>query len=454
MKTSIAPATYALHGLAGVSELIRQRRLSPVDLVRPSHRIERLQPRLNAFITVMGDAARDAASVAESEIKAGRWRGPLHGIPVAVKDFYDTAEVKTTAAFERFVNRVPTKDADVVKKLKDAGAIVIGKTNMDALGMATTGLQSFYGPVKNPWNADYIAGGSSSGSAAAVASGMCYATVDTDAIGSCRLPAACCGVVGFKGTYGLISTDGILAGESPPDEMIVWFSHPGVTARRVSDTALVLDALKQLDALSQPVDFAREMNDSGRFRIGVATNFNADSQVASGFATAVDTIAGLGHVMTRVDVVFAGSEYGHPSHRARSEGCGSPDVRRHRRAAAADGDDHRSAYERGVASTSVVTSEHRVRELLRSASDQRPVRIRFERTANRSADRGSSVRRSGCPDTGAPVRTRSWLDQQAPRLVGGPALESTIVNRAGKVLAPIDLTSPAERPPEKTREIA
>ncbi len=227
-----------------------------------------------------------------------------------MKDFYDTAEVKTTAAFERFVNRVPTKDADVVKKLKDAGAIVIGKTNMDALGMATTGLQSFYGPVKNPWNADYIAGGSSSGSAAAVASGMCYATVDTDAIGSCRLPAACCGVVGFKGTYGLISTDGILAGESPPDEMIVWFSHPGVTARRVSDTALVLDALKQPDALSQPVDFAREMNDSRRFRIGVATNFNADSQVASGFATAVETITGLGHVMTRVDVASAGPNTG------------------------------------------------------------------------------------------------------------------------------------------------
>src|SRR5262249_28974385 len=178
------------------------------------------------------ETARAAARAAESELKAGRWRGPLHGVPVAVKDFYDTAGIKTTAAFEGFVNRVPTKDAEVVSRLKDAGAILIGKTNMDTLGMATTGLSSFYGPVKNPWNAEYIAGGSSSGSAVAVATGMCYATIDTDAIGSCRLPAACCGVVGSKGTYGLISSEGILAGEPSPDDMIKWFSHPAVTARR------------------------------------------------------------------------------------------------------------------------------------------------------------------------------------------------------------------------------
>jgi aspartyl-tRNA(Asn)/glutamyl-tRNA(Gln) amidotransferase subunit A len=311
MKTSIAPETYALHGLADVSELIRQRQISPLDLVTTClDRIERLQPRLNAFITVMDDAARDAARAAESEIGAGRWRGRLHGIPVAVKDFYDTAGVKTTAAFECFADRVPTKDADVVRRLKDAGAIVIGKTNMDTLGMATTGLQSFYGPVKNPWHADYIAGGSSSGSAAAVASGMCYATVDTDAIGSCRLPAACCGVVGFKGTYGLISTEGILAGEPPPDEMIVWFSHPGVTTRRVSDTAIVLDALKQSDVLSRPAAFAGELNGSRRFRIGVATNFKADAEVAAAFTTAAETVAGLGHVMKKVDVAFAGPSTG------------------------------------------------------------------------------------------------------------------------------------------------
>src|SRR5262249_8310528 len=210
--------------------------------------------------TVAAETARAEARAAESEVMTGRWRGPLHGVPVAVKDFYDTAGIKTTAAFERFANRVPTRDADVVKRLRDAGAIVIGKTNMDTLGMATTGLTSFYGPVKNPWNTDYIAGGSSSGSAAAVASGMCYATVDTDAIGSCRLPAACCGVVGFKGTYGLISSQGILAGEAPPDELIVWFGHPGVTTRRVADTLLVVDALTGPDALTPKVAFPDEVS--------------------------------------------------------------------------------------------------------------------------------------------------------------------------------------------------
>src|SRR5262245_37423934 len=174
-----------------VSTRIRDKLVSPVALTDAClARIEALNPRLNAFITVMADAARDAAAAADSEVRAGRWRGPLHGIPIAVKDFYDTAGIKTTAAFERFANRIPTKDADVVTRLKTAGAIVIGKTNMDTLGMATTGLVSFFGPVKNPWKADYIAGGSSSGSAVAVATGMCFATVDTDAIGSCRLPAA------------------------------------------------------------------------------------------------------------------------------------------------------------------------------------------------------------------------------------------------------------------------
>src|SRR5262249_4022220 len=210
--------------------------------------------------TVAAETARAEARAAESELKAGRWRGPLHGVPVAVKDFYDTAGIKTTAAFERFANRVPTEDADVIRRLKDAGAIMIGKTNMDMLGMATTGLTSFYGPVKNPWNADYIAGGSSSGSAVAVASGMCYATVDTDAIGSCRLPAACCGVVGFKGTYGLISSQGILAGEAPPDELIIWFSHPGVTTRRGKRTGAAPGTVNERRAGLQAVAFAHELD--------------------------------------------------------------------------------------------------------------------------------------------------------------------------------------------------
>ncbi len=142
---------------------------------------------------MLADDALTRAAEAEREIASGHWRGPLHGIPIAIKDFYDTAGVRTTAAFEKFMNRVPSKDAASVARLKEAGAILIGKTNMHRLGMGTTGLESAFGAVKNPVNADYIPGGSSSGSAAAVASGLCFATLDTDAIGSCRLPAACCG---------------------------------------------------------------------------------------------------------------------------------------------------------------------------------------------------------------------------------------------------------------------
>src|SRR5215204_1718704 len=251
--------------IGALSRRIQEQTVSPVDVVDAClKRIATLNPVLNAFITVMADDARDQAKKAEAEIRSGGWRGPLHGVPVAVKDFYDTAGVTTTAGFEQFKDRVPDTDAEAVRRLRRAGAIVVGKTNMDALGMATTGLTSFFGPVRNPWNVNYIAGGSSAGSAAAVASGMCYATVDTDAIGSCRLPAACCGVVGFKGTYGLISSQGILAGEAPPEEMIVWFGHPGVMARQVADAALVVDALKEATPLERGVEFARALNDRRR----------------------------------------------------------------------------------------------------------------------------------------------------------------------------------------------
>src|SRR5262252_7737343 len=254
---AIRTAELDIEDIATIHNRIRTQKLSPVEVLAGClKRIEQVNPQLNAFITVLADQALAQATAAEAEIKAGKWRGPLHGIPVAIKDFYDTAGIKTTAAFERFKDRVPHKDAVGVAKLKEAGAVIIGKTNMHRLGEGTTGLDSYFGPVHNPWSPQHIAGGSSSGSAAAVATGMCYATLDTDAIGSCRLPAACCGVVGFKGTYGLIDPKGILEGEQDPPpqrakkhrasgapdpgEMIRWFSHPGIMTRSVEDTALVL----------------------------------------------------------------------------------------------------------------------------------------------------------------------------------------------------------------------
>jgi len=211
-------------------------------------------------------------------------------LPVGVKDFFDTARVATTAGVEQFKDRVPETDAEIVKKLRHAGAIVIGKTNMDALGMATTGLTSYFGPVRNPWNGDYVAGGSSAGSAAAVAAGLCFATVDTDAVGSVRLPAACCGVVGFKGSPDLISTKGIL-GDQPVDDFVRWMAHAAVTTRSAADTALVLNVLADRGG-----DFAAEVAKADtRVRIGVGNNVAADAEVTQAFDKAVTTLRDVGY---------------------------------------------------------------------------------------------------------------------------------------------------------------
>jgi aspartyl-tRNA(Asn)/glutamyl-tRNA(Gln) amidotransferase subunit A len=285
---------------------IREQTVSPVDVVDAClKRIERLNPTLNAFITVIADAARDQARAAASEIKAGRWRGPLHGLPVGVKDFYDTAGVPTTAGFEEFKNRVPDTDADAVRRLRQAGAIVIGKTNMDALGMATTGLTSYFGPVRNPWNSEYVTGGSSAGSAAAVAAGLCFATVDTDAVGSARLPAACCGVVGFKGSWDLISTRGIL-GDQPVDDFIRWMSHAAVTTRSAADTALVLNVLADRDG-----DFAAGLAQADtRVRIGVGHNVTADAEVRRAVDKAVTALRNAGYTTRDAAVPFGDSSQG------------------------------------------------------------------------------------------------------------------------------------------------
>ena len=289
-----------MKNLTDISELIRTRQVSPVDVVSSClERIERKQPELNAFITVAADSARQAARHAEHEIEAGRWRGPLHGVPIGIKDFYDTAGLRTTAAFARFKDRVPDRDAAAVTRLKKAGAIIIGKTNMHTLGMGTTGLESHFGPARNPWNADYIPGGSSSGSAVAIASGLCYATLDTDAIGSCRLPAACCGVVGYKGSYGAIDLQGILEGEQPPDDTIRWLSHAGVTTRSISDLARVLDAL---------MDTAHE--NQSPVRIGIADNIKVDSDIAAAFDAAVATLEKLGLFMRPISIPFTNSDTG------------------------------------------------------------------------------------------------------------------------------------------------
>ena len=219
--------------------LVRRREISPVELTRDSlEQIAQRNPILNAFIVVLEAAAMAEAREAEREIQSGGWRGPLHGIPMAVKDLIDTRGVPTTAASAVFRDRVPVEDAEVVTQLKRAGAILLGKQNLHEFAYGGSSLISHFGSVRNPVNAEYIAGGSSGGSAAGVASGMCYAAIGTDTAGSVREPAALCGVVGFKPTYGLLSTRGVIP-------LSLSLDHLGLFTRTVEDAAVVLDALTE-----------------------------------------------------------------------------------------------------------------------------------------------------------------------------------------------------------------
>src|SRR5437016_5698154 len=229
--------------LQQVSELIRKKSASPVELTEEClKRIEKLNPALNAYITVMGEQALRQARELEAERQSGKWRGPLHGIPIGLKDLIDTAGVRTTAASAIFANRIPTDDAEVVRRLRAAGAILIGKLNMHEFAYGATSVPSHYGPVHNPWKLDRIAGGSSGGSGAAVAAELCYGALGSDTGGSIRQPSAYCGIVGFKPTYGRVSTRGVIP--------LSWsLDHIGPMCRTVADAALLLGVIAGYDPL-------------------------------------------------------------------------------------------------------------------------------------------------------------------------------------------------------------
>jgi len=226
-----------LRTLAQAADRIRKRDLSPLELVREClDAIDELNPQLNAFITVTAEAALADARRAEQEIRRGNWRGWLHGIPIGLKDLIDTRGVPTTAASAVFRDRVPAEDAKIVERLKAAGAVLVGKQNLHEFAYGGSSLISHFGPVRNPVNPEFIAGGSSGGSSAAVAAGMCYAAIGTDTAGSIREPAALCGVVGLKPGYGVVSTEGIIP-------LSVSLDHAGPITRTVEDAAIVLDVL-------------------------------------------------------------------------------------------------------------------------------------------------------------------------------------------------------------------
>jgi len=289
--------------IADISAQIRDGRLSPAILADHSlSRIDAYNPNLNAFITVSADLAREQARTAKAEVRAGRWRGPLHGVPVAVKDFYDTAGIRTTAAFEPFRERVPPKDAEMVERLRDAGAVLVGKTNMHKLGMGTTSLDSAFGAVVNPRSASHVAGGSSGGSASAVAAGLCFATVDTDAIGSGRLPAAICGVTCYKPTFGVLSTEGILAGEKA-EPAILLLSHPSIMTRSAEDAALVFSVLTGASQDDDAVS-PRSRGAGTIRRVGIATNYAATPEVQAAFEAAIVGLVSMGIDTVDIEIPF------------------------------------------------------------------------------------------------------------------------------------------------------
>mgnify|MGYP003388038007 CR=1 FL=1 len=229
--------------LVEASDLIRRGALSPIDLTRAYlDRIRQLQPLVNAYITVTEELALAQAAQLEEELMNGNWRGPLHGIPIGLKDNIDTAGIRTTAASTLIQDRVPETDATIYTRLRDAGCILLGKLNMHEFAWGGTSAITHFGPVHNPWNLDHIPGGSSGGSAAAVAARMCCAALGTDTLASIRLPAAYCGVTGLKASHGLASIRNII----PVAESL---DHVGPLCRSVADTAYMLQAMKGFDAL-------------------------------------------------------------------------------------------------------------------------------------------------------------------------------------------------------------
>ena len=286
-----------MQSIREASVLLRSGKVSPVELTREClTRIEKLNPVLNAFITITADSAMAEARRAETEITRGEWRGPLHGIPLALKDLIDTASIRTTAASAVFKDRVPTEDAEVAHRLKQAGAILLGKQNLHEFAYGGSSLVSYFGDVHNAWNPEHIAGGSSGGSATAVAAGMCYGAIGTDTAGSIREPASLCGVVGLKPTFGAVSTRGVIPLSQSLD-------HVGTIARTVEDAAIIFQAIaKETDVVqgwgsASPVRI--EDPPAHKLRIAVPRKFfceELDPEVASAFEQALSVLSTMSDI--------------------------------------------------------------------------------------------------------------------------------------------------------------
>ena len=226
-----------------VAPKIRAHEISPVELTEAAlTQADRLQPTLGSFITILHDVARKQAREQEAALMRGEYRGPLHGIPIGIKDNIATAGIRTTVGSKVLANNVPAEDAEVVRRCKQAGAIIIGKENLEEFAAGMTSNNAHYGAVHNPWKLDHVPGGSSGGGGANVAARITFASVGTDAGGSVRLPGTFCGVVGLKQTFGRVSQRGLLVTSYNGD-------HIGPLTRSVHDCALMLQAIAGYDPL-------------------------------------------------------------------------------------------------------------------------------------------------------------------------------------------------------------
>ncbi len=283
-----------------ISELalrLRRKEISPLEITQGClERIERLNPTFNAFITVMAESALAEARAAEAEILRGEWRGPLHGVPVSLKDLIDTAGVRTTGASALWKDRVPSRDAEVVRRLRQAGAVIIGKNNLHECAYGGSSLVSYFGDVHNPWDRGRIAGGSSGGSAAAVVAGLACAAIGTDTAGSIREPAALCGCVGIKATYGRVSSRGVIP-------LSLSLDHIGPLTATVEDAAIVLQAIAGYDSSDittadvPVVDYVAGLREGAKsLRVGVPRGYffeDLDPEVASAMEHALRGIETL-----------------------------------------------------------------------------------------------------------------------------------------------------------------
>jgi aspartyl-tRNA(Asn)/glutamyl-tRNA(Gln) amidotransferase subunit A len=286
---------FAYWTIAEAAAQLRRGEISPVELAQATlARIESVNPRLNAFITVTAERALREARAAEREMQREKFRGLLHGIPLTLKDNIWTSGVRTTAGSKILRDFVPRADARVSEKLAEAGAVLLGKTNLHEFAYGITTENPHYGPTRNPWNTDCIAGGSSGGSAATLAAGIGFASAGTDTGGSIRIPAALCGIVGLKPTFGLVSCDGIIP-------LAITLDHAGPLTRSVADAAIVLDAICECGA--RKPNFYRGLvaacKKTGRpkFRLGWPRDYfleRVDEEIKAGLKQAARVFEHLG----------------------------------------------------------------------------------------------------------------------------------------------------------------